>query len=63
MSLFELGPDPDTVNVAPLETEDLRQNLVRWCCQSNGNLSPLRRGSPKPDMPSARDCAPLSQRG
>lgn len=30
MSLFEPGPDPDAVNVPPLETEDLRQNLVRF---------------------------------
>lgn len=30
MSLFALGLDPDTVNVPPIETEDLRQNLVRF---------------------------------
>ena len=38
-------------------------NALRGCCQSNRNKSPLGRSSPKPDQPSARDCAPLGQGG
>ncbi len=35
----------------------------RWCCQSNGNSSPLGRNGPKPKGGLSHDCAPLGQSG
>ena len=34
-----------------------------WCCQSNGNVSPVGRRGPKPEPRLGHDCAPLRQGG
>ena len=66
-SVFYIGP----VNGAVWKTEDagntwyssFDEQPTQWCCQSNGNLSPLGRNGPNPSLALAHDLPPLSQGG